>query len=182
MLTCRGMLHSLVWGHIQPLRTDASNTVMSAVWPSKILTSLTSQMETYPALANFPPLRRDWLAKAGTMLTVRAGSRALCSRLATVVVGVRWPLARTNIFDDFCPIGMKGLPIISVWEVQAVSHAADGMEPLSTPTLVCASVSMAAWGGECGWQGGRGRRRQIELSLSMRSCGSRKRTLGWRKM
>ena len=48
------------------------------------------------ALANFPPLRRNWLSKAGTMSNVRAGSRTLCSSLAIVVAGVGWPSARTD--------------------------------------------------------------------------------------
>ena len=76
------------------------------------------------------------------MLTVRAGSQMLCSSLAIVVAGVGWPLARANVFDYFCPIGMKGTPIMPAWEVQAVSHAAYKMEPLRTPTLVCTSVSV----------------------------------------
>ena len=93
------------------------------------------------------------------MTTVRAVSRTLCSILVKVVAGVGWPLARADVFDNFCPVGMKGSPIMPVWEVQAVSHAAYGMDPLMTPTLVCASVSVAGWGGECGLRGGRGRRR-----------------------
>ena len=103
-----------------------------------------------PFFGEFPPLRRYWLAKAGTMLTVFAGSRTLCSSLAIVVAGVGWLLARENIFDDLCPVGMKGSPIMPAWEVQAVSHAADGMDPSRTPTLVCSSVSVDGWGGECG--------------------------------
>ena len=144
MLAWRGMRQSLVWGHLHPLRTSASDTVIFAVRQSKMLTLSPSQMETYPALSNLPPLRRDWLVKAGTMSTVRAGSRTLCFSLATVVAGVGWPSAMANIFDDFCPVGMKGLPIIPAWEMQEVSHAADGMELLKTLTLVCASVSVAS--------------------------------------
>ena len=68
----------------------------------------------------------------------------------TVLDGVRWPSARANIFDDFFPVGMNGLPIMPAWEVQAVSRAVDGMEPLRTPILICASVSVASWGRECG--------------------------------
>ena len=107
-------------------------------------------MDTYPALANLPPLNRDWLAKAGTMSNVRAGSGTLCSSLAIAVAGVGWKSKRVNIFDEFCPVSMNGSPIMPLWEVQAVSHAAEGVEPLRTPTLVCSSVSVAVWGGECG--------------------------------
>ena len=133
---------------------------MFAVCPSKMLTLSLSQIEMYLALANSTPLKRDWLAKVGTMLTVCAGSWTVCSSLATVVAGAGWPSARANIFDDFCPVQMKGLPIMLAWEVQAVSHAVDGIEMLRTPNLVCASVSVSGWGGKCGWQGGRGSRRQ----------------------
>ena len=66
------------------------------------------------------------------------------------------------------------------WEVHSVSHSADGMELFRAPSLVCASVSVPGWGGECVWQGGHGRRRQRELSISMWYGGSRKRTLGCR--
>ena len=45
---------------------------------------------------------------------------------------------------------MKGSPIMGVWEVQGVSHAADGMALLMTQKLVFTSVSVAGWGGECG--------------------------------
>ena len=107
-----GTHQSFVLGHLHPLRTAASDTSILAVRPSKMLTSLPSQMETHPASANFPPLRRDWLASAGTMSTVRAGSRTLCSSLAMVVAGEGWPLVRANMFVDFCPVGMKGLPIM----------------------------------------------------------------------
>ena len=120
------------------------------------------------------------MAKAGTISTVRAGSWTLCSSLETVMAGEGWPSTRANIFDDFCPVGLNNSPIIPAWEVQALSHATDRMEPLRTPTLVCASVSVAGCGSMCGWQGGRGRRLQRELSLSMWSGGRRKRTLGWR--
>ena len=68
----------------------------------------------------------------------------------TVLDGVRWPSARANIFDDFFPVEMKGLLIMTAWEVHAVSHDADEMELLRTPTMVCASVSVAGLGGECG--------------------------------
>ena len=84
------------------------------------------------------------------MSTVRAGSHTVCSRLATVVAGVGWLSSRENIFDNFCPVGMKGSPVMPAWGVQAVSHHADRMEPLNNTTLVCASVSVAGWGGECG--------------------------------
>ena len=154
MLAWSGTRQSLALGHLHLLRTAASDTLIFAVRPSKMLTSLPSQMETYPASANFPPLRRDWLASAGIMLTVWAGSRTLCSSLAMVVAGVGWPLASANILVNFCPVEMKGSPIMPPWEVQAASHAADGMEPLSIPILVCALVSLVSGGRASGWRRG----------------------------
>ena len=58
-----------------------------------------------PCFGEFSATEGDWLAKVGTMLNVRAVSRALCSILATVVAGVRWPLARTNFLMIFAPLG-----------------------------------------------------------------------------
>ena len=86
-----------------------------------------------PASANWPPLRRDWCASAGTIWTVRAASRRLCLRRATVVAGVGWPSARAKTLLDWSAVGMKGPRNFPAFEVHAVSHAAEGMDPLRTP-------------------------------------------------
>ena len=83
------------------------------------------------------------------MSTVSAGSQTLCSSLVTVVAGVGWTSARANIFDDF-PVGMKGSPIIPAWEVQAVSHATDGMESM-VATFDLAEVKLVGKGGDVGF-------------------------------
>ena len=57
-----------------------------------------------------------------------------------------------------------------------MSQAADGMEPLRTPRLVCSAVSVAGGGGVSAWRGGRGHFRQWELSLSRWPAGRRKHT------
>ena len=100
-----GILQSLVVGHRHPLRTAFSETVMLAVFSSYIFTSLPSQMEMYPASENWPPLRRDWCASAGTIWKVRAASRRLCLRRATVVAGVGWPLTREKTLLDWSAVG-----------------------------------------------------------------------------
>ena len=73
-LCCRGTCHILVRGNHHPLRTAASETTILTVRPLYMLTSDSSQIETYPALANLLPIGRDWLARSGTMSTVCAVS------------------------------------------------------------------------------------------------------------
>ena len=70
-----GVRHTFVLGHIHPFSTASLDRVILTYCPSYKFTSLPSQMETYPASANLPPLRRELYARAGTMSTVRAVSR-----------------------------------------------------------------------------------------------------------
>ena len=90
----------------------------------------------YPVSANWPPLRRDWCASAGTIWTVRAASRRLCLRRAMVVAGVGWLWARAKTLLDWSAVGMKVPPNFPVFEVHAVSHAAEGMDPLRASCLI----------------------------------------------
>ena len=111
-------------------------------------------MEIYPASENWPPLRRDWCASAGTMWKVRAASRRLYLRRATVVAGVGWPSARAKTLVDWSDVGMKGPPNFPAFEVHAVSHAAEGMYPLRSPCLIRCSDS-------CRWRSERGGARVV---------------------
>ena len=125
---------------------------------------------------------RYWLDNAGTILTVRAGSCTLCSSLDMLVAGVSCPSTSAKILLDICSVWMKGPPNIPEWEVHALSHAAEGIFPSSTPCLTCCSVSLVLGGcsyfspcaGEvrlCGC------RHHFVLSLSWWCWGRAKRTL-----
>ena len=105
-----------------------------------MLTSASLQINTYPALANFSPLSRDWLARPGTISTVWAGSRTRWCSFATLDPGVLCTVATVNIFVDGWYVGMNGSPSSPAWEVHAVSYDAEGMEPSRTPFFSCPSV------------------------------------------
>ena len=90
-------------------------------------------MDTYPASENLPPLRRELSARAWTILTVRDGSRTLWYSLATFEPAAGCPSDSANIFLEGSSVCMNGSPIIPAFDVHAVSHAAEGMVPLSTP-------------------------------------------------
>ena len=72
---CSGRRQSLVLGHFHLFKTAASETMIRAVQPSYMLTSLSSKIDMYPASGNLLLLRRDWSESSGTMSTVRAGSQ-----------------------------------------------------------------------------------------------------------
>ena len=129
-----------VRGHRHPLRTASSDTGILMVRPSYMLTSSSSQINTYPALANLSPLSRDWSAIPGTMSTVRAGSRTGWCSFETLDPGVLFPVATVNIFVYGWSVGMNGSPSSPAWEVHAVSYAAEGMEPSMTPFCSCPYV------------------------------------------
>ena len=74
------------------------------------------------------------------MSTVRAGSRTAWCSLATAVAEVACPSARAKTLVERWLVGMKGSPGLPAWEVHAVSHAAEGIDPLSTPCFNCCSV------------------------------------------
>ena len=71
-------------GHLHPLSTASSETVIFTVRASYRFNSLSSHTDTYPACANFPPLRRELLVRDGTVSTVRDGLRTLRWSLATL--------------------------------------------------------------------------------------------------
>ena len=74
------------------------------------------------------------------MSTVRAASRTRWCSFATLDPGVLCPVATVNIFVDGWSVGMNGSLSSTVWEVHAVSYAAEGMEPSRTPFFSCPSV------------------------------------------
>ena len=47
---------------------------------------------------------------------------------------------------ELCSVWMKFYPTIPVWDVHAVSHADEGIEPYSTPCLTYYYVSLVCWG------------------------------------
>ena len=137
----RGMRHSLVAGHFHPLSTASSDTVIFTMCPSYKLTSFPSHMDTYPASGNLPPLTRDFSARAGTMSIVRAGLYTLWWRLATFDPAAGCPSSSANTFSGSSSVMMNWSPIFPALDVHAVSQAADGMVPYSTPFFACSSVS-----------------------------------------
>ena len=50
-----------------------------------------------------------------------------------------WPSARAKTLVKRSSVWINGSPTFSAWEVQAVSYAADAMEPSRTPDLSWAS-------------------------------------------
>ena len=107
-----------------------------------MLTSSPSYTDTYPASENLPPLQRDWLSNAGTILTVHAGSCTLCSSLDMLVDGIGCPSASAKSLLDLCSVCMKGYPTITAWYVHSVFHANEGIIPSSTPCFTCFYVSL----------------------------------------
>ena len=110
-----------------------------------MFTSSLSHTDTNTASANLPLLRRDWLANAGTMLTVRAGYLTMCSSLAMLVSGVGCPSASANVLVDLCSIWMKGSHRIPSWDLHDVSQSTERIYTSSTPCLTCCSVSLYCW-------------------------------------
>ena len=141
------MLHSPVVGHLHPLSTTSSDTIIFTVRPSYKLTSLPSHMDMYPASENLAPLRRELSSRAGTTLNMRDGLRTLWWSLATFDPAVGCPSASVNIFFDGSSIWMNGSTIFPALDVHAVSQAADGVVPYSTPFFRCSSVSVLGEGG-----------------------------------
>ena len=141
MWVWRGMSHTLVLGHLHPFGTASSDTVILTECLSYKFTLLPSQMETYPASANLPPLMRELSARAGTMSTVCAGLRMVWYSLATFDPAAGCPSASANIFLEGSSVCMNRSPILPTFDVHAVSHDAEGMVPLSTPSFRCSSVS-----------------------------------------
>ena len=100
------------------------------------------------------------------MLTVCASSIILCSCIDMVVSGVGCPSASMKILVNICSVCLNGSPTIHEWDVHDVSHDGEGIEPSSTPCLICCSVNsvslrflpliLVRW-----------RRRHVALSLSM---------------
>ena len=111
-----------------------------------MFTSSPPHTDTYPATAIFPVLRRDWLANAGTILTVHAGSRTLCSIFDILVAGVGCPSASEKILMGLCYVWMKGSHSMLAWYVHDVSQAVEGIYPSNTPCLTCCSISVACGG------------------------------------
>ena len=99
-LACNGILHISVWGQNQPLSTASLKTMMRAVRLSYRLTSSPSHAEMYPASEIFAPLRSDWPARAGTMSTVRAGSRTRWYNFVMFDLGVWRPSLIENTLVD----------------------------------------------------------------------------------
>ena len=111
-----------------------------------MLTSSPLHTDTYPASKKLPPLRRDWLANAGTILNVRAGSCNLYSSLAMLVAGVGCPSSSAKNLVGLYSFWMKGYPSMPQWDVHTVSQADEGIYPSSTPWLTCCSVSLFCGG------------------------------------
>ena len=147
-VTCawRGIRNNFVRGHHNPFRTVSSDTVIVAVRPSWISTLSPLHNDTYLASENLPPLRRDWLANAGIILTVRAGSLNLCSSLEMLVAVMRCPFSSAKTLVDLCSIWMKGSPRMPAWDVHTISQAAEGIDPSSNSCLTCCSVSLSCGG------------------------------------
>ena len=78
------------------------------------------------------------------MSTVRAGSRTGWWSFAIVDPGVRWPFSTVKTLVDGWPVWMKEYPTIPTLEVQSVSKAAEGIEPLRTPSSRSCSMSILA--------------------------------------
>ena len=111
-----------------------------------MLTSSPVHTKTYLDSENLPPLRREWFANAGTILTVHTGSLSLCSRLAMLVAGMGCPSASAKILLDLCSVCMNGYPTLPVWDVHALSQTADGIDQSSNPLLTCRSASTVCLG------------------------------------
>ena len=92
------------------------------------------------------PLKRDWLSNTGTILTVRYSSWTLCSSLAMLVSGVGCPSTSAKIMVELCYVCMKGSTSMLVWDVHAVSQAAEGLDPPSTPYFTFYSVRIVSDG------------------------------------
>ena len=137
----RGIRHILVWGHLHPFSTASSDTIILTDCSSYKFTSFPSQMDTYPASENLPPLRRELSARAWTILTVRDGSRTLWYSLATFELAPGCPSASEKIFLEGSPVCINGSPILPAFDVHTVSHAAEGMVPLINPSFSCYSMS-----------------------------------------
>ena len=75
------------------------------------------------------------------MSTVRAGLSRLWYSLATFEPADGCPSASANICLEGSFVCMNGPPIIPAFDVYEVSHYAEGMVPLSTPSFRCSSVS-----------------------------------------
>ena len=95
-----------------------------------MLTSVSLQIDKYTASANLFLLRRNWLARVGTMSTVRAGSCTGWWSFSIVDLGVRWLSATVKTLVNGWPVWMKVSPIMPVLEVHMVSYAAEEMGPL----------------------------------------------------
>ena len=85
------------------------------------------------------------LANGHPTPTTTVASRRLCLRRATVVTGVGWPSARSKTLLDWSAVGMNGPLTFPEFEVHAVSHAAEGMDPLRNPCLIRCSCSCRWW-------------------------------------
>ena len=58
-----------------------------------------------------------------------------------VVTGVGCPYSSTKILVEIWFFLMNRSPTITAWYVHAIYHAAEGIDPASTPFLICCSVS-----------------------------------------
>ena len=140
-----GTRQSLVQGHFHLFKTAASETMIRAVQPSYMLTSLSSKIDMYPASGNLLLLRRDWSASAGTMSTVQAGSRTGGCSFAIYVPSWRHPSATKKTLVEGWIVWMNGSPILPALQVQAVYHADEEMLLFNTPCLSSVSVWIALW-------------------------------------
>ena len=86
-----------------------------------MLTSESSQVETYPASTNLFPLSRDWSDRAGKMSTVCTVYRTGWWSFSIVDPGVRWPSATVKILVDGWPVCMKVSPTMLTLEMHTVS-------------------------------------------------------------
>ena len=102
--------------------------------------------DTYPAYTNLPPLKREWLANDGTILTVQAVPRTLCSSLDMLVSGVGCPSASAKILVELCSVWIKGSHSMPDWDLHAVYQSSEGIDSSSTPCLTCCYVSLACGG------------------------------------
>ena len=75
------------------------------------------------------------MANAGIMLSVGAGSLNLHSSMTMFVAGVGCPSASAKILVDLCLVCKNRSPTIPAWDVHAISHATEGIDPSITPLL-----------------------------------------------
>ena len=102
-------------------------------------------METLPAFTNFYPLVRGWSLRPVMVSTVRAGSHTGWCNFANMEPRVLNPGVTVKTLVDVSSVRMNGLPGSPVLEMQAMSYAAEGIDPSRTPALSTASLSCSVY-------------------------------------